>query len=171
MQGWRCVPTSLAIEQPRRVREITGGLPKKSPTAGLCVDVGCPKGRAHPSKESTMFVCLVLEARHPNDATYRLGLGCLVHPRCPYPSRRIRPAPLKWGALFHLDGRAIRRGSHWLPNPARTKIGHRPSTRPNNDDVSGQGNGRATVDGDHADIRHGRAEDFCRLRGGRPHRG
>jgi hypothetical protein len=28
-----------------------------------------------------MFVCLVLEARQPNGATYRLGLGCLVHPR------------------------------------------------------------------------------------------
>jgi hypothetical protein len=44
-------------------------------------DVGYRKGPSHTGKgEHPMGVFLLLEASQPCGTTYRLGLGCLVHP-------------------------------------------------------------------------------------------
>jgi hypothetical protein len=42
--------------------------------------VGYRKGPAQET-ENTMSVFLLLEASQPNGSTYRLGIGCSLHPR------------------------------------------------------------------------------------------
>jgi hypothetical protein len=38
-------------------------------------------GHAHSSKEKHMLVFFTLEASQSNGTSYRLGFGCLVHPK------------------------------------------------------------------------------------------
>jgi hypothetical protein len=44
-------------------------------------DVGYTKGPRAIETESAMVVFLYLEASQPCGTSYRLGLGCLIHPK------------------------------------------------------------------------------------------
>ena len=44
-------------------------------------DVGYRKGPSRTRTEDTMLVFLTLEATQPSGTSYRLAIGCLVHPK------------------------------------------------------------------------------------------